>query len=117
MPDVASWLAELGLEKYAKDFDDVEIDFETLPELTEEDLRELGLPLGPKRKIWAAIQRLSSGLKEQSKRAFASVKNGDDITPNSEGERRQLTQPGRARRYCSRSPGYDSLQRTLAAAQ
>ncbi|WP_170387957.1 AAA family ATPase [Ruegeria atlantica] len=91
MPDVASWLAELGLEKYARDFDDVEIDFETLPALTEEDLVELGLPLGPKRKVWAAIQRLNGELKEQSERAFAPVENGGDGKPSSEGERRQLT--------------------------
>ncbi|RLK07163.1 SAM domain-containing protein [Ruegeria conchae] len=66
MPDVASWLAEFGLEKYAKDFDGVEIDFETLPELTEKDLVELGSPIVPKRKVWAVIQRLSGGLKEQN---------------------------------------------------
>ncbi|UWR05595.1 hypothetical protein K3740_20235 (plasmid) [Ruegeria conchae] len=52
MPDVASWLAELGLEKYAKDFDNVEIDFETLPELTEKDLVELGCQLFQNARFW-----------------------------------------------------------------
>ena len=58
MPDIELWLTEIGLAKYAPVFAEAEIDFETLPELVEDDLKELGLPLGPHRKIWGAIQRL-----------------------------------------------------------
>ncbi len=56
-PDIATWLAEIGLEKYASTFEDAEIDFDTLPDLLEADLRELGLPVGPRRKIWARLER------------------------------------------------------------
>ena len=91
MKAVASWLTALGLEKYVKDFEDAEIDFETLADLTEKDLVQLGLPLGPKRKIWVAIQKLNivgqkntAPMSESSERAQASA-------PASEGERRQLT--------------------------
>ncbi|MFK7876186.1 MAG: adenylate/guanylate cyclase domain-containing protein, partial [Paracoccaceae bacterium] len=55
MRDVCDWLANLGLEKYAPSFEAAEVDFETLFDLVEDDLKELGLPLGPRRKIWKAI--------------------------------------------------------------
>lgn len=58
MPTIDDWLAEIGLEKYTSVFTDAEIDFETLPELVEDDLKELKLPLGPRRRIWGAISRL-----------------------------------------------------------
>ncbi len=64
MPDVASWLADLGLEKYAESFAKNEIDLSTLPHLSEEDLRELGLPIGPRRKVLAAIGRLRADAQE-----------------------------------------------------
>ncbi len=57
MSDIAKWLRALGLEKYTTAFEDAEIDFDTLQHLTEEDLRELGLPLGPRRKIAQSIQQ------------------------------------------------------------
>ncbi len=58
MQDIQSWLAELGLEKYASAFVEAEIDFEILPSLDKEDLKDLGLPIGPRRKIMDAIQEL-----------------------------------------------------------
>ena len=54
------WLGKLNLEKYASVFADVEIDLLALPLLTEDDLRELGLPLGPRRKILDAASRISA---------------------------------------------------------
>ena len=58
MQDIQSWLAELGLEKYAAAFAEAEIDFDILPSLDKEDLKDLGLPIGPRRKIMDAIQVL-----------------------------------------------------------
>jgi class 3 adenylate cyclase/tetratricopeptide (TPR) repeat protein len=57
LPNIQSWLSDLGLDRYLSAFIEAEIDFETLPDLEEEDLKELGLPLGPRRKVWAAIKR------------------------------------------------------------
>ena len=62
MSDLTSWLSELGLNKYSDAFDEAEIDFAMLPDLTEDDLKELGLPIGPRRKIWRAISRLGQNL-------------------------------------------------------
>ncbi|MEP2533649.1 adenylate/guanylate cyclase domain-containing protein [Shimia sp.] len=95
LPEIAKWLAELGLEKYISTFEDAEIDFETLPDLEEDDLKELGLPLGPRRKAWGAIQRLdsiatASDSTPQSETPPKSVTTTD--TPSSsDAERRHLT--------------------------
>jgi hypothetical protein len=44
--DVAAWLRGLGLERYVPAFRDNEIDWEALPKLTAEDLKDLGVVLG-----------------------------------------------------------------------
>ena len=49
--DVAAWLRGLGLERYAQAFRDAEVTPDVLPELTDADLRELGLPLGPRKAV------------------------------------------------------------------
>ena len=51
MTDLSGWLATLGLQKYAALFAEQEIDFDLLRLLTEADIRELGLPIGPRRKL------------------------------------------------------------------
>lgn len=56
--DFVKWLDGRGLGKYRELFTDNEIDLGTLPLLTEEDLKELGLPLGARRKLQAAIEQL-----------------------------------------------------------
>jgi SAM domain (Sterile alpha motif) len=58
MSDIATWLARLGLDKYAETFTAHEVDFDALRYLREDDLKELGLPLGPRRKLLAAIAAL-----------------------------------------------------------
>ncbi len=55
---IQEWLESLGLAKYAEAFAKNEIDFEVLRHLGEDDLRELGLPLGPRKKLLAAIAKL-----------------------------------------------------------
>ena len=54
--DIASFLGALGLEKYAPVFAENEVDLAALAHLSDEDLKELGLPLGPRRKIIAALR-------------------------------------------------------------
>ena len=57
--DIAAWLRDLGLERYALAFLDAEVTPEALPELTDADLRELGLPLGPRKLVLKAIRDLA----------------------------------------------------------
>jgi class 3 adenylate cyclase/predicted ATPase len=57
--DVAVWLRGLGLERYEGAFRDNEIDWEALPRLTAEDLKDLGVVLGShRRKLLTAIAAL-----------------------------------------------------------
>ena len=50
--NVAAWLQSLGLERYEPLFRDNEIDWEVLPKLTSEDLREIGVAaIGHRRKL------------------------------------------------------------------
>ena len=58
--DVAAWLQGLGLERYVPAFRDNEIDWEVLPKLTFEDLREIGVAaIGHRRKLLDAIAAIS----------------------------------------------------------
>ncbi|MBL8907765.1 MAG: AAA family ATPase, partial [Rhizobiales bacterium] len=54
--DIAALLAALGLEKYIAVFAENEVDLAALSHLSDDDLKELGLPLGPRRKITAALR-------------------------------------------------------------
>ncbi len=47
MRSTADWLRALGLDKYVELFSEQEIDLDLLPELTDEDLEKLGIPLQP----------------------------------------------------------------------
>ncbi|THK34558.1 adenylate/guanylate cyclase domain-containing protein [Ensifer sp. MPMI2T] len=86
MSDIASWLSRLGLAKYTEAFSANEIDFDALRHLSEDDLKELGLPVGPRRKILAAITALGD-------ETTSSARSGSATGPPSgrEAERRQLT--------------------------
>lgn len=87
MLDIAPWLAHLGLDKYIETFTANEVDFTALRHLTEDDLKELGLPLGPRRKVLAAIATLDADAGSMPTPAPAPVP-----APRVRGaERRQLT--------------------------
>lgn len=49
--DIEAWLSELGLERLLPVFVENEIDGEALRLLTEKDLKELGIALGPRKKF------------------------------------------------------------------
>src|SRR6516164_5502856 len=64
MQQIADWLEKLGMPEYAQRFAENRIDFSVLPDLTDQHLKDLGLPLGDRLKILRAIRELSSaGLK------------------------------------------------------
>ncbi|CAI7771592.1 unnamed protein product [Closterium sp. NIES-54] len=48
---VASFLASLGLSKYTDLFVTEEIDLQTIHRMSENDLKEIGIPMGPRKKI------------------------------------------------------------------
>ena len=80
--DIAAWLQDLGLERYAPAFRDNEIDERVLPSLTADDLKELGVALvGHRRRLLDAIAALG---------AAVTAAPSDRPAP-AEAERRQLT--------------------------
>ena len=58
--DIAAWLRELGLERYEQAFRDNDIAPAVLPELTDQDLKDLGVSLGHRRLLLKAIQALAN---------------------------------------------------------
>jgi predicted ATPase/class 3 adenylate cyclase len=60
MTGIAGWLASIGLGEYAQRFDENAIDLSVVEELTEQDLKELGVLLGHRRKIMRAIAELKA---------------------------------------------------------
>ena len=57
--DIAAWLRNLGLERYEAAFRENEIDWAVLPELTADDLKDIGVTaVGHRRKVLASIAAL-----------------------------------------------------------
>ncbi|MBB3318838.1 MULTISPECIES: adenylate/guanylate cyclase domain-containing protein [unclassified Rhizobium] len=58
MSDIRRWLADIGLDNLGDQFEHSQIDLESLPLLTERDLREMRIRTGPRRKLLAAIAEM-----------------------------------------------------------
>jgi predicted ATPase/class 3 adenylate cyclase len=87
--DIGGWLRELGLERYEQAFRDNEIDLRVLPELTAEDLRELGVAaIGHRRLLLKAIADLAAGA---GRAAPEHVPAASPANATADAERRQLT--------------------------
>ena len=88
---IAAWLSDIGLDGYAGIFAKSEIDFDVLRTLSEDDLRELGLSLGARKRLALAIGKLG----EQRGGLQADVAGATDAAfgqvQAASGERRQLT--------------------------
>src|SRR6516162_5143046 len=58
MEQIADWLEKLGMSEYAGRFAENRIDFSVLRDLTDQDLKDLGVVLGDRRKMLRAIAAL-----------------------------------------------------------
>jgi class 3 adenylate cyclase len=58
--NVADWLENIGMSEYAQRFAENRIDFSVLPDLTDQDLKDLGVVLGDRRKMLRAIAKLDA---------------------------------------------------------
>ena len=74
MSQIAQWLETLGMAEYAERFVENRIDLSVLRDLTDQDLKDLGVVLGDRRKLLRAIREL-----------------GAPAPPADAAERRQLT--------------------------
>ena len=78
--DIGGWLRSLGLEEYEAAFHANAVDAEVLRDLTDQDLKKLGVPLGHRRKLLRAIAALDGALAPASvppPHAIANPARGD----------------------------------------
>ena len=59
MEEIADWLEKLGMSEYTQSFTEHRIDVSVLRYLTDQDFKDIGIPLGHRRKILAAIGELT----------------------------------------------------------
>ena len=86
MQQIADWLEKLGLWQYAQTFAENEIDVSVLPHLTDQDFKDMGVPLGPRRKILAAISKNADAVQVTPEPAARAEQKRQDTA-----ERRQVT--------------------------
>jgi predicted ATPase/class 3 adenylate cyclase len=89
MQQVADWLQKLGLSRYAQSFAENDISFSILPDLTDQDLKELGVAsLGHRRQLLRAIADLTDSEPPSSKPTAELI---EPLAPRDTAERRQVT--------------------------
>ncbi len=81
--DIAQWLEQLGLGQYAQAFTDNGIDFDVLPRLTDDILKEFGLNLGDRLRLQTAIEAMAG--------VDTSIQSAAPEPQPAKAERRQLT--------------------------
>jgi class 3 adenylate cyclase len=86
MQQIAEWLGSLGLGQYTQRFDENGIDVSVLRHLTDADLAALGVLLGHRRKMLAAIADLSGAVASAT-----ALPPSTEPKPQDAAERRQLT--------------------------
>ena len=84
MTGIAEWLASIGLGEYTQRFAENAIDLSVVRDLTEQDLKDLGVLLGHRRKMLRAIAELDGV-------APAPTETATEPVPRDEAERRHLT--------------------------
>jgi class 3 adenylate cyclase len=83
---VSEWLAAVGLPQYARLFEENRVGLDVLPHLTEQDLKDLGIPLGDRKRLLVAVKSESAPASEVSPPPAPAV--GE---LSLKAERRQLT--------------------------
>ena len=85
MQQIADWLENLGMSEYAQRFAENGIDVSVLRYLTDQDLEKIGVLLGHRRRMLAAIAELVGAVQAPPQPAFTEPK------PQDTAERRQVT--------------------------
>jgi uncharacterized protein YjiS (DUF1127 family) len=85
MQQIAEWLEKLGMSEYADRFAENKIDVSVLRHLTDQDLKDIGVALGHRRKMLAAISEVAAATATEPKVFEPEPK------PQETAERRQVT--------------------------
>src|SRR6516165_2765322 len=89
MQQIADWLQKLGLAQYAERFAENDITFAILPDVTDQDLKELGvMSLGHRRQLLRAIAEISGPQKQPAPPPSTAEAT---VAPHETAERRQVT--------------------------
>ena len=83
MQQISDWLEKLGMSEYDQRFAENHIDFSVLPDLTDRDLKDLGIVLGDRWKMLRAIAELGAATPPKAEQAIPK--------PQETAERRQVT--------------------------
>ena len=86
MQQIADWLKTLGMSEYAERFAENGIDVSVLSDLTDQDLKDIGVLLGHRRKMLRAIGELHGTLRGPRESVVAP-----EPKPQDTAERRQVT--------------------------
>src|SRR6202048_3788811 len=86
MQQITDWLKKLGMSEYQERFVESDVDISVLPYLTDQDLKDLGVSLGHRRKMLAAIAELPGGAIPRSVQPVVTEPIAQDTA-----ERRQIT--------------------------
>ena len=95
MQQIADWLEKLGMSEYVQRFAENDVDISVLPHLSDQDLKELGVSLGHRRKMLAAIAK-SDDTSAAPEPVPASASQAPAVSaappiPDTLGERRHVT--------------------------
>jgi hypothetical protein len=86
MQQIADWLKTLGMSEYEERFAENGIDISVLSDLTDQDLKDIGVLLGHRRKMLRAIGELHGTVRGPRESVVAP-----EPKPQDTGERRQVT--------------------------
>ena len=86
MQQIADWLEKLGMSEYTERFTENGIDISVLRDSTDQDLKDIGVLLGHRRKILRAIGELGSAAPLTTEPAVGTEPKAQDTA-----ERRQVT--------------------------
>jgi class 3 adenylate cyclase len=83
--EISDWLEELGMSEYTQRFAENKIDVSVLRHLTDQDLKDMAVPLGHRRKMLAAISEVAADTASEPKVSEPEPKHQEAA------ERRQVT--------------------------
>ncbi|KAL2508016.1 ankyrin repeat and SAM domain-containing protein 6-like [Forsythia ovata] len=101
---VDNFLHSLGLEKYSITFQAEEVDMTALVHMNDEDLKDLGIPMGPRKKILLALESKSPDLLPTGGQEFLPPRGKrSSLNINNKGRRRSRIESEKTKKKAAHS--------------